>query len=249
MRPDYLRPTYPVSCSAEHAGNVGGRLDDIPVPTFPIKTASPARAVPPGRMGYDISADRILLHTIQTKEALDALLSTGELVPDNSLAEPSFADAYRWMLRQMAARLATDGAGALWFWARIRREDLVDCCRQARGEVLLTCLVPRERVLLSNFGDWHSALNRSPLVTDVKGESHAEYESRLDLVLDAFEDRVRKAGAHGRGMRSWPDDLRAEVERSWEGVLDPAAYGRFQFWQGTMHRLYSDDIVEAVRIR
>lgn len=52
---------------------------------------------------------------------------------------PTRVDAYAWMLAQMAPRLTTSG-GALRFRARIRRrQDPVDLCREARGEVLLTC--------------------------------------------------------------------------------------------------------------
>lgn len=87
-------------------------------------TSRPAEAVPPGRMRHDISEDRILLHTIQTAEAFGALLSNGMLRPDPALAEPPLhADGYDWMFRQMAARLPTFGDGAIWLWARIRRQD------------------------------------------------------------------------------------------------------------------------------
>lgn len=64
------------------------------MPALSIKKARPAEAVPRGRMGYDLSADRLLLHTIQTEEAFEGLLSTGVLVPDPSRAEPFHADAY-----------------------------------------------------------------------------------------------------------------------------------------------------------
>lgn len=199
-------------------------------------------------MGYDLAADRLLLHTIQTEAAFESLLSTGVLVPDNSLGEPLFADAYAWMLRQMAARLGTEGDGALWFWARIRREDLVESCRLARDEVLLTCRVPRERVLLSNFADWHSVLNACPLVPDLPGESDDAFSARIDKVLEDFDDRLKAAGARDAGIAGRPEDLRAEAEQSWELALDPANYGRYETWQGTMHRLHLEDVVEAVRI-
>lgn len=86
---------------------------------FPIRKAQPAAAVPRGRIGYDISAERLLLHTIQPKEVLEALLSTGVHVPDNSLVDPFHEDAYDWMRRQMAARLTTQGGGAVWFLALV----------------------------------------------------------------------------------------------------------------------------------
>ncbi|MFF2316581.1 DUF3841 domain-containing protein [Arthrobacter sp. NPDC058097] len=199
-------------------------------------------------MGYDIGADQLLLHTIQTEAAFEALLSHGVLEPDIALAEPDFADAYAWMLRQMAARLGTQGDGALWFWARIRREDLLESCRLSRGEVLLTCRVPRERVMLSNFGDWHSVLNACPFVPDLPGESDDAFSARIDKVLEDFYDRLKAAGARDAGISGWPGHLRAEAERSWEFALEPANYGRFEAWQGTMHRLHLEDVVEAVRI-
>jgi hypothetical protein len=201
-----------------------------------------------GRIGYDLSTDRLLLHTIQTAEAVDTLLSTGVLVPDTSLAEPLYADAYAWMLQQMAMKLTTVGDGALWFWAKIRRQDLVELCRQSAGEVLLTCRVPPDRVLLSHFHDWHSVLNESPLAPEIPGESDEDLEARLDRMFDDFEDRLKAAGARNRGRPHWPEDLQAEVERSWESILEPGNYGRFGSWQATMHELRADDVVGAVRL-
>lgn len=157
---------------------------------FPIKRAQPGAAVRPGRIGYDISAERLLLHTIQPREVLEALLSAGVHVPDSSLVDPFLEDGYDWMRRQMAARLTTEGDGAVWFWAQTRRQELVASCRRAKGEVLLTCRVPRDRVLLSHYGDWHSALNGFPHVPDLPGESDDDYIARMNLVLDDFEDQL-----------------------------------------------------------
>lgn len=92
-------------------------------------------------MGYDLDAERLLLHTVQPVEALETLLTTGTLRPDPGLAEAEFADAYDWIHRMMAARLPTGGEGALWLWARTRRKHLVDTCHRSRGQVLLTCRV------------------------------------------------------------------------------------------------------------
>ncbi|MDQ0211916.1 DUF3841 domain-containing protein [Arthrobacter bambusae] len=215
---------------------------------FPIRKAQPAAAVPRGRIGYDISAERLLLHTIQPKEVLEALLSTGVHVPDNSLVDPFHEDAYDWMRRQMAARLTTQGGGAVWFLAQTPRQDLVDSCRRAKGKVLLTCRVPRDRVLLSHYHDWHSALNRFPHVPDLPGEGDDDYFARRDLVFDDFEDRLRTAGAWGAEIGAWPEELRTEVERGWENILEPSNYGRSELWQATTHVLHARDVVEAVWI-
>jgi hypothetical protein len=200
-------------------------------------------------MGYDLSADRLLLHTIQTEEAFEELLSTGRLVPDISRAEPLHADAYDWMFRQMAARLPTAGDGAIWLWAQIRRRELVELCRLSSGEVLLTCRVPRKRVLLSHFGDWHSVLNRTPHVLELPGESDEDYGARLDCIFDDVDARILAAGVpRDAGYRHWPVALRTELEQSWEFVLEPVNYGRYESWQATVHCLREDDVVEAVRI-
>src|SRR4051812_49170046 len=50
-----------------------------------------ARAVPPGRGGYDLAADRLLLHTFTTREAFEDLGANGVLRADPSRAEPDFA--------------------------------------------------------------------------------------------------------------------------------------------------------------
>ncbi|GAA4034539.1 hypothetical protein GCM10023063_18280 [Arthrobacter methylotrophus] len=198
-------------------------------------------------MGYDIFADQLLLHTVQPAAVLDALLGTGVHVPDKSLVHPFNAVPYAWMQGQMAARLTTEGEGAVWFWAQIGRRDLVDFCRQAKGEVLFTCKVPREQVLLSHFGDWHAVLNRRPHVPDLPGESDAEYRARFEQVLDDFEERLRTVGGWGAEITDWPADLRSEVEQGWQPVLEPAHYGRFESWQATTHVLRAENVVEAVR--
>jgi hypothetical protein len=200
-------------------------------------------------MGYDLSEDRLLLHTIQTAEAFEELASKGVLVPDAALAEPLHADAYDWLFRQMAERLPTTGKAAIWLWARIRRQELVNLCRLGTGEVLLTCRVPRERVLLSHFADWHAALNRHPLVIELPDEDDEAYSARIDRIFDEVEDRIRAAGvARNAGYRHWPADVREELEQSWEYILDPANYGHHECWQATVHSLHAHDVVEAVRI-
>jgi hypothetical protein len=55
--------------------------------------------------------------------------------------------------------------------------------------------------------------------------------------------------ARDAGYRHWPEDLRTELEAGWEFILDPGKYGRHESWQATAHRLYEDDVLEAVRIQ
>jgi hypothetical protein len=214
-----------------------------------VPEAEPDRAVPPGRVGYDLDAERLLLHTVQTARAVDALITTGTLRPDPALAEADFAGAYAWMYRQMRERLPTGGNGALWLWARTRREHLVSCCHHARGQVLLTCRVPRDRVLLSHFDGWHSVLNRGlGMLPRLPGESEDDAFARWEKASDELDDRLEDAGVRAAPVTDWPADLRSEIERSWECIFDRSNYGRYEVWQATVHALHAEDVVETIRI-
>src|ERR1700722_21009523 len=111
-RPPGLRPRF-------RAGRMSGvsAVDGWRVPQ-----AEPEHAVPAGRVGYDLDAGCLLLHTVQPAAALDVLHATGVLRGDPQLADADFADSYEWMYRRVARRVPTSREGALWLWARTRRE-------------------------------------------------------------------------------------------------------------------------------
>lgn len=159
----------------------------------------------------------------KTAEAFDELTANGLLVPDPARAESDYAEAYAWMLRQMDQRLPTSGASALWLWARRRREDLVGSCQLSPGRVLLTCRIPREHVLLSEFSDWHNVLNGFPNVYLLPDEAVEEYGDRLEAVLDWYESAAGTQHLWGLPRASWPPGLRGRLESSWEGIFEPAS--------------------------
>ncbi|WP_171042457.1 DUF3841 domain-containing protein [Sinomonas gamaensis] len=216
--------------------------------TFPIRSARRGDAVPPGRIGYDTTAPVLLLHTVQTEEALQELLDTGRLNPDPARAMEGYDDAYAWLLSHMEKRLPTRGNGMVWLWAKIRRDDLIHNIRYSDGKVLLTCRIPRERVLLSQYDDWHQVLNESPNILSLPGETPDEYEVRIEGIYDDLHARLKAAGAHRVPISAWPEELRLEVESSWEAIFDPANYTRRRYWQATVHELLAEDVVEAVRL-
>lgn len=122
----------------------------------------------------------------------------------------------------MDARLPTTGDGAIWLWARIRRQHLVELCGLAPGQVLLTCTVPRERVLLSHFGDWHAVLNRHPLIIEHPDESDEAYGARLDRIFEDVDSRVRAVGVApvartGSGPRTCAQNSRTVGSSCWIG--------------------------------
>ncbi|GHG60651.1 hypothetical protein GCM10012320_35320 [Sinomonas cellulolyticus] len=213
---------------------------------FPIRRCHVGEALPPGRMGYDLSAPVLLLHTRQTPEVLRQLLETGRFTPDRSHVDEWYHGPYDWMLRKMSERLPTRGEGAVWFWAKTRREYLLDEMRHCGRDVLLTCRIPRERVLLSEYHDWHNVLNASPNVFLLPGESRDEYGTRYDAMLAEIDARALTAGVADRLHWEWPPELRRDTEDTWDTILDPSNYGRRHLWQATAHELYAEDIVEAV---
>lgn len=222
----------------------------IPLWSVAMPVASPERAVPPGRVSHDLDDRLLLLHTVQAASAVNVLAMTGTLRPDPALADADFAEAYAWMLGQMGRRLPTKGDGALWLWARTRREHLVSCCRHARGQVLLTCRVPRDRVLLSHFDEWHSVLNRGlGVLPRLSGESEDDAFTRWERASDELDAGLKAAGVHRNvPVADWPADLRAMIGQSWECIFERANYGRREIWQATVHALHATDVIAAVRI-
>ncbi|WP_307297502.1 DUF3841 domain-containing protein [Microbacterium natoriense] len=218
------------------------------MPSFPIRSARAEQAVPPGRVGFDLDADVLLLHTIQANAAVDELRKNGVLRPRPEHTASEWPEAYAWMNRMMGERLPTSGSTAVWLWAQIRRDDLIRNCGRARGQVLLTCRIPRERVLLSQFDEWHSVLNSFPAIPILPDESDAEYDARYTALTDAFLVR-REAGGHRNvPVSQWPADLRRDTELSWECIFDREIFDRKAYWQATVHELRADDVVDAVQI-
>lgn len=225
---------------------------------FPIREARRSAAVPAGRLGYDLNAPALLLHTVQGRQVFDLLCTNGKYEPDLSLALSDYADnwpelveAYHWMSSRMSARLPTTGVGAVWFYGRVSRANLAYSVRHSHpGQVLLTCRIARERVLLSHYDEWHSVLNRAPLLLARPDEDEESYFARYDTVIDALDGRLAAAGLDRTApLAKWPPELRIELEASWEAIFEPRHFPkRGQTWQATAHWLTVNDVIEAVRL-
>lgn len=202
---------------------------------------------PPLRVVSDPAAEVLTMYTFQTRDAYDSLVRDGVLVGDSLLGLPEFQEAYTWMLHQMDRRLPGPSGGLLWLWPTATRRRLRDDARHARGEVLLTVQVAAERVLLSEFLDWHAVLNRSLHVPPLPGESDEDWEARWSPIDDNFDERAKPH--RKEPITAWPEVLRAEMESSWQLIFDPATWRTPPMLQATMREVRAEDVVRAVRIR
>ncbi|RAN69588.1 hypothetical protein B5P43_35545 [Bacillus sp. SRB_336] len=229
----------PVSVAADMMGTC----------TFPSALRPAPTPCQKGRIPYDIQAPVLLLHTVQSEEAFEELCTTGRIVPKPALAAPGKEDAYSWLYRQMNNRLPTRGDGALWFWARIRRRDLISQCGWADGGVLLTCRVRREDALLTQYDNWHQVLNHSPAAAPLTHESEDVYRKRFDDQLDDFFARVSASGQWGHKVSDWPENFQHEIKATWEQIMHPANYRKTVYWQATTHELRAENVTEAVHLK
>jgi len=202
------------------------------------------------RLG-DLSADPLLLWTFQSKGAYRMLAETGVLRGDPTLADADLGIVYPWMQRRADTLLATSGPGLLWLWATTTRRGLVEQARHARGDVLLTVRVPRDHMLLSDFGDWHVALNSGIHVPPEPGEDGEAWWARAEPIVDDWHDRLKAAGLNRSGttIDDWPQDLRDEAQRSWEAILDPATWRLNADIQAVAHAIHAEQVMSAVRVR
>ncbi|MBG6096536.1 DUF3841 domain-containing protein [Nocardioides luteus] len=195
------------------------------------------------------------LHTFQTVEAFDELRRTGVLEGSSRYWMEDFAEAYRWMKREMDRRLPTSGDGMVWMWAATTRRELLASARRARGDVLVSVRLPRKHVLLSHFDDWHHVLNRTLHIPGDRDVPWPDWEARFDRSWDDWSERTR--GCEEIPLDSWPEPLREELERSWQAIFDPATWVESydgaswvpaRYLQATAHRITLDEVTRAVRL-
>jgi Domain of unknown function (DUF3841) len=205
----------------------------------PPREVDRALALPPGRVGYDLAAPRLLLHSFMPAQAYEALRTTGTLRCPPTPAEPPFPKAYAWMCEQYARRVPGEGQGPLlWAWARTRRRELVNSL--SAGDVLVTLRVPRERVLLSDFDDWHAVINQYELHPR---EIDDEEACRR---IDAFWDEREASGLMDEDIEEWPEPLRRRVLASWAQVFQIGPPPRVV--QAVTSRFDATDVVDAVTL-
>ena len=144
------------------------------------------------------------LYTIQEEDFWKKCQDLGGIFIERQfIDEEFFLRSYEWMRRQMAKRLpAYSGDFPVWAWAE--RPDLRTIYWNVKGYpfFLLTIEVPADRVLLSDFGDWHIVLNDGYLPIDDadferEWESPAtqeEKEASWERIFDVYGQRYDSDG-------------------------------------------------------
>lgn len=107
----------------------------------------------------------VRLYSYQGKDAWDRANELGywtghpEAIPEQATRE--FGIAYDWMREKMEQRIpGYSGDYPVWGW--VRRPSTKNKPKEMMGtdgDVRLTLLVPRSRIIFSDYMDWHSVLN------------------------------------------------------------------------------------------
>jgi hypothetical protein len=206
------------------------------------------------RFKCDLAADPVRLVTIQTADAYEELRRTGRLEGDASRAEPDFAMAYRWMIEQMNHRLeAPTPSTPVWLWARTSRRGLWADVRAPgnHDEVLLEVEVSRHEVLLSDFDGWHNVLNGGLHAPCRHDDCRRRPQACLDYINGSYDAFEEAAASQGCASPLWPDltdDLRIEVEASWDLIFDSATWHPGAAIQATIPFLEAVQVSGAWRL-
>jgi len=188
------------------------------------------------------------LWKIISRPTYETSIHDGRLVCDDHFMEQDWRLAYEWMALQLTKRVVPSPADTRfpqWAWSQwegpeCKRPDLRTFRhRVAPGEyVRLTLEIDPDRVLLSDFDEWHFPLNNWYLPFD---EADAK---KFEQIL--VRDHVAFGGPH-------PPHIQNLIEASWHRIFDLGAedpYGtrskpEHQSIQATFWELFIDDVIDV----
>jgi hypothetical protein len=168
--------------------------------------------------------------TVQRRGWWESLERRRVLYGDGRRVSRGFRPAYRWLMRQMRARIpGYRGGFPVWVW-HSPKPDLrrAGHLRPDERGVRVELELPRTSVLLLDFETWHCVLNRWHV-------SLSWRDSR------AWDRRVE-------ALPQWwslPPRMEAELEASWERVFDLETLRRAKLW-GPVDRIQG--VTEFVRL-
>ena len=170
------------------------------------------------------------LWTLKPIEVWDNYKATGVLQGDGRRVWRSFLPSYRWIMEQMKKRLPEyTGRFPVWTWYQ-PKPDLRGSGHFNRGTkaVRIECIVPKSRVLPSDFDAWHCVLNQGYLyLTD---EEEQFWESRLPDPFCRYENLS--------------PDIQAEMRLSWERIFDLELMIKSDWWTSDKQHLQA--VIEKI---
>lgn len=160
--------------------------------------------------------------------------------------EDNFVYAYHWMAEQMRKRIGEPPIEGieypLWAWYQYDSAKKNKPPRSPKDvsegvSAYMEIEIPEDEVLLSDFDDWHSPLNRGPV------RNWKEIWKKIDL-----QDKI---AGRSLDLMDYPQDLRQEIEDSWEGIFEldirekGVRHKRNKSIQATFWALYPENIVSV----
>lgn len=177
----------------------------------------------------------VRLYSYQGREAWMQALKTGHWSGTDGRyidanLPPQFGLAYNWMRDQMKLNLPQfSGDYPMWGWVR-RPSTKPGLYPLEKGSdfigVRLTVMVPRCRILFSNYETWHCVLNRSGIY---------DTEAQFDIAERATKEEVEA---------TWPKCLSFDKNKTPEELYWKGSSNWFQA-QACVDRFYWDDIVQV----
>ena len=170
------------------------------------------------------------LWTIQGIEIYEQLVKDGVTYCTKPIwgDDENFMYAYHWMAKQMWKRIGEPPIEGieypLWAWYQYdsakRNKPLRSPKDVSEGiSAYMEIEVPDNKVLLSDFSNWHAVLGQWAL-------SHGK---SIDKKTDLLDE---EAGRHLR-FHEYPEDIKKEIEESWEVIFD---LDRRDKWVGRTHK-------------
>lgn len=188
------------------------------------------------------------LWTIQGIEIYEQLVKEGVTY----CTKPSWGDddrfmyAYHWMAEQMRKRIGEPPVEGieypLWAWYQYDSAKKNKPPRSPKDvseglSAYMEIEIPEDKVLLSDFDEWHLPLNQGP------NRNWRKIWKKMDL-----QDKIA-----GRSLdfMEYPQDLRQEIVDSWEGIFDldrrekGVKHKRNISIQATFWALYPENVVSV----
>ena len=173
----------------------------------------------------------VRVYTWQPEPILNILDRDGVYYPDpNKLAFndiPEVIDGYKWLMKFMAKDIENfSGNFPVWGWILkpSLRKKILKQYNSRLKDILITTLIPRGRILFTDFDEWHMAMNDC---------YYDETNSDINYYNDLDTDYV--------------ETTREQREKSWENIVFNGGKSKRICVQCCVDGLYKHEIVKVWR--